>query len=98
MSVGSLGQKPGWEVPPPEEQLLVEMQVPGAPFAVQAPFRAPKTEGIPRRRKATEIIELLLLGERISRISGSFGGVNGLYIPRVPFLFHEVCLRCGVVL
>lgn len=49
-SSGSLGQNPVCEVPPPEEQLVVVMQTPGTPLAVQAPFRAPNTVGNAKRR------------------------------------------------
>lgn len=47
--VGSLGQNPACDVPPPEEQSLVAMQTPGVLPAVQAPFRA-KAVGNAKRR------------------------------------------------
>ena len=38
--LGSFGQNPGRDVPPPEEQVVVAKQTPGSPFAVQGPLTA----------------------------------------------------------
>lgn len=38
--LGSLGQKPEADVPPPELQIEVSMQTPGVPLTEQTPFTA----------------------------------------------------------
>jgi hypothetical protein len=59
--VGSLGQNPGWDVPPDEEQELVDRQTPGVLPAVQGPFRAPCAKVTVRRTRMARIMVLKLV-------------------------------------
>jgi len=55
-SAGSLGQNPAWDVPPEDEQELVERQTPGVLPAVQGSFTAACANVTTRRRTAARNI------------------------------------------
>lgn len=81
-SAGSLGQYPLWEIPPPEEQVEVEIQVPGVPPTEQGPLRAAWERPTVRRRlerMVNCILDVLMEGFAVLMILGE-EGEKGFYV------------------
>jgi hypothetical protein len=76
MSVGSFGQCPTWEVPPPLLHEAVARQTPGVPLTLQGPFTAAFTKEA-RRRNAARLGRMVFVFQR--GVLGEMSNSEGFY-------------------